>query len=45
MSAVKYREADKSDVSAMAKIRATEWETEGFWKARISGYMERKHHP
>jgi GNAT superfamily N-acetyltransferase len=42
---VLYREAEKSDVAAMARIRAAEWETEEYWTARISGYMECKLHP
>lgn len=45
MPAPCYREADKSDVLAMAKIRAAEWETEEFWEVRITGYMEGRHHP
>ena|ERR1700693_1819676 len=45
MSAVRYRLADKSDVPAMARIRAGEWGTEEYWKARISGYLDGKVHP
>jgi GNAT superfamily N-acetyltransferase len=40
-----YRQADKSDVPTMARIRAAEWETEEYWKRRISGYMDRESHP
>jgi GNAT superfamily N-acetyltransferase len=42
---VHYRQADKSDIPGMACIRAREWETEEFWRIRISGYMDRELHP
>lgn len=45
MSMVHYREADKSDIVAMACIKASEWGTEEYWMARITGYMERDLHP
>ena len=42
---VHYRDADKSDVPAMARIRAEEWETEEYWRVRISRYLDRELHP
>lgn len=40
-----YREASKSDVAAMARIRASSWGDEEYWKKRILGYMECEIHP
>jgi len=40
-----YRLADQSDIPAMARIRATEWETEEYWRVRISRYMNCELHP
>jgi GNAT superfamily N-acetyltransferase len=45
MRDVLYREADKSDVPAMARIRAATWGTEEYWRVRIAAYMERDLHP
>ena len=45
MHPVHYRLANESDVPAMARIRAAEWETEEYWKVRISRYMNRELHP
>jgi ribosomal protein S18 acetylase RimI-like enzyme len=45
MATVHYRLADKSDVPAMARIRAASWGTQEYWEVRISGYMDRKLHP
>src|SRR5438270_5212277 len=45
METMHYREADKSDIPAMARIRAAEWETEDYWRTRISGYMDQELHP
>lgn len=42
---VVYRLVERSDIPAMARIRAAEWETEDYWKARISGYLDCKLHP
>jgi len=42
---VHYRLSDKSDVPAMARVRAQEWETEEYWKTRISQYLDRELHP
>lgn len=42
---VHYRDAEKSDIPAMACIRASEWETEEYWRVRISRYLERELHP
>lgn len=40
-----YRLARKSDIPTMARIRAADWETEDYWKARISGYLAGELHP
>jgi GNAT superfamily N-acetyltransferase len=40
-----YRLAEKSDISAMARIRSTDRETEEHWNTRISRYMDGQHHP
>jgi ribosomal protein S18 acetylase RimI-like enzyme len=40
-----YRQADESDVPAMAQIRAAEWGIEECWKNRILGYMRCELHP
>ncbi len=45
MGIVHYREAVKSDIAAMARIRAADWETEEYWMTRITGYMDRELHP
>jgi len=45
MSTVLYREALKSDVPAMARIRAREWETEEYWRTRMTAYMACELHP
>src|SRR5437868_9441951 len=45
METMHYREADKSDIPAMARLRAAEWETEDYWRTRISGYMDQELHP
>ena len=45
MQTVRYRLAEKSDVPAMACIRAAEWETEEYWRGRISGYLDGELHP
>src|SRR5579863_6915054 len=39
MPSLLYRLADSSDIPAMARIRAAEWETEQYWQRRISGYL------
>lgn len=44
-TAILYRLAGPSDVPAMARVRAHEWETEEYWRTRISGYMDCKLHP
>jgi ribosomal protein S18 acetylase RimI-like enzyme len=45
MSPFIYREADESDIPAMARIRAAEWETEGYWRNRIAAYLACELHP
>ena len=39
MAILKIREAQLSDIPAMARIRAAEWETEDYWNERIRAYM------
>jgi len=34
-----YRVAERTDVPAMARIRAAEWGTEGYWTTRILQYL------
>jgi hypothetical protein len=45
MRPVQYRLADKSDIPAMGRIRAAEWETEEYWRVRISRYLNCELHP
>jgi GNAT superfamily N-acetyltransferase len=45
MDPIHYREATHEDVPALARIRAAVWETEEYWRNRITGYLERTHHP
>lgn len=45
MPTVHYRLTDKTDVPAMARIRAQEWETEEYWNTRITRYLDRELHP
>src|SRR5467141_1677150 len=42
---VHYRHAGKSNVPAIARIRAGEWGTEEYWRVRISRYLDRELHP
>jgi ribosomal protein S18 acetylase RimI-like enzyme len=42
---IHYRLSEESDIPAMAQIRAAEWETEEYWKRRISGYLACELHP
>jgi GNAT superfamily N-acetyltransferase len=45
MAGVTYRQANESDVPAMARIRALDWESEQYWQKRISGYLAGRLHP
>lgn len=45
MPIVIYRQVDKSDIPAIAQIRAAEWGGEEYWKTRISRYLDGDHHP
>jgi ribosomal protein S18 acetylase RimI-like enzyme len=40
MPTVHYKQAERSDIPAMARIRAAEWETEAYWKVRIARYLD-----
>ena len=40
-----YREANKSDVTSLARVRAENQAYEEFWHERIRLYMDQKHHP
>ena len=42
---MKYREAREPDIPALARMRATDRETEENWNLRISGYWNRTHYP
>lgn len=39
------RPVEDRDISAMAAIRAAEWETQGYWESRIRGYLAGTHNP
>ena len=45
MSTLLYRQAEESDISAMARIRAADWGIEELWRVRISRYLNYEHHP
>ena len=45
MPSLIYREALPTDVPALARIRAAEWESEEYWTQRITGYMQAQVHP
>jgi ribosomal protein S18 acetylase RimI-like enzyme len=45
MPTVHYREAEKPDIPAMARMRAGEWETEEYWRVRMSRYLKCELHP
>ena len=45
MPALHYREAETSDVPALAQIRAADWGSEEYWQARITGYLNGELHP
>jgi GNAT superfamily N-acetyltransferase len=44
-SGVEYRNANDSDIAAMAKLRAASWGDKEYWTARIRGYMECEIYP
>lgn len=45
MSTLKIRLADPSDIPAMARMRAAQWESEEYWQARIARYLSGELHP
>jgi ribosomal protein S18 acetylase RimI-like enzyme len=45
METVLYRPSETSDIPIMARIRAAEWETEEYWRTRISQYLAGELHP
>ena len=45
MQTVLYRPAEKSDVPVLARILASEWETEEYWRARVLRYLNGELHP
>jgi len=45
MPIVCYRQVDKSDIPAIARIRAAEWGEEEYWRTRISRYLDFELHP
>ena len=42
---VLYRRVRRSDILAMAEIRAGDWGTEKYWRERIRQYLSYKQHP
>jgi len=40
-----YRKSRRSDIPAMAQIRAGDWGSEEIWRERIQQYLEGKQHP
>jgi len=42
---VQYRQAERPDIPAMARIRAAQWETEEYWNVRITRYLDCELHP
>jgi ribosomal protein S18 acetylase RimI-like enzyme len=42
---MRYRQAQQSDIPAMAEIRAADWGTEEYWRERIGQYLTGKLHP
>jgi ribosomal protein S18 acetylase RimI-like enzyme len=42
---VEYKQAERSDIPAMARVRAAEWESEAYWNVRISRYLDCEHNP
>lgn len=45
MATVVYRQADRSDILSIARIRALHSGTEETWRTRIGRYMACEHHP
>ncbi|HZD31275.1 MAG TPA: GNAT family N-acetyltransferase [Candidatus Angelobacter sp.] len=45
MSGMLYRQARRSDIPAMAEIRAADWGTEEYWRVRILAYLMHELHP
>jgi GNAT superfamily N-acetyltransferase len=45
MATTQFREAAESDIPALARLRAAEWESEQYWTKRITAYMRREAHP
>lgn len=43
--AVRYRRARRSDIPAMAEIRAGDWGTEDYWRERMLQYLTRRLDP
>ena len=40
-----YRQAQPTDIPAMAEVRAADWGTEEYWRERILQYLTQKQHP
>ena len=45
MQAIRIRRAEEGDVASMAAIRAHEWNSDDFWKARIASYLAGTYSP
>jgi GNAT superfamily N-acetyltransferase len=45
MNPLLYRQAQETDIPAMAQIRAADWGTEEYWRVRILQYLTQQLHP
>ena len=45
MIELRYRQARRNDIPAMAEIRAADWGTEEYWRVRIFQYLTYELHP
>lgn len=45
MAGVVYRRSRRSDIPAMAEIRAGDWGSEEYWRERILRYLKHELHP
>jgi len=45
MPLIRYRQARRSDIPAIARVRAAEWGSEEYWISRITAYLNRTSHP
>jgi len=45
MQPVSLRQAEKSDIPAMASLRSEQWGIQSYWETRIAGYLDGEIHP